>query len=64
MRGSMRGPAPCISAFNQFAAFAQDAIDNQAFAARGKLAMPALVLGAIIRSERKWPTLCVWLRPT
>jgi pimeloyl-ACP methyl ester carboxylesterase len=33
------------SAFNQFAAFAQDAIDNQAFAAKAKLAMPALAIG-------------------
>ena len=34
------------SAFNQFAAFAQDAIDNQAFAAKGKLTMPVLAIGA------------------
>ncbi len=34
------------SAFNQFAAFTQDAIDNKAFAAKGKLAMPVLALGA------------------
>jgi pimeloyl-ACP methyl ester carboxylesterase len=39
-------PGAMHSAFNQFAAFAQDAIDNQAFAARGKLAMPVLALGA------------------
>ena len=34
------------SAFNQFAAFNQDASDNRAFAAKGKLAMPVLALGA------------------
>jgi pimeloyl-ACP methyl ester carboxylesterase len=34
------------SAFNQFAAFAQDAIDNEAFAANGKLTMPVLAIGA------------------
>ena len=38
-------PGAMHSAFNQFAAFAQDAIDNQAFAARAKLAMPALAIG-------------------
>jgi pimeloyl-ACP methyl ester carboxylesterase len=38
-------PGAMHSAFNQFAAFAQDAIDNQAFAARGKLTMPALAIG-------------------
>ena len=34
------------SAFNQFAAFMQDAIDNKAFAAKGKLTMPVLAVGA------------------
>lgn len=33
------------AAFNQFAAFNQDAIDNKAFAAKGKLSMPILALG-------------------
>ena len=33
------------SAFNQFAVFTQDAIDNKAFAAKGKLSMPVLALG-------------------
>jgi pimeloyl-ACP methyl ester carboxylesterase len=33
------------SAFNQFAAFTQDAIDNKVLAAKGKLAMPVLALG-------------------
>src|SRR5712672_3274972 len=39
-------PGAMHSAFNQFAAFAQDAIDNVAFAAQGKLAMPVLAIGA------------------
>ncbi len=34
------------SAFNQFAAFTQDAVDNKAFAAKGKVSMPVLALGA------------------
>jgi pimeloyl-ACP methyl ester carboxylesterase len=34
------------SAFNQFAAFAQDAIDNKELVAKGKLAMPVLAIGA------------------
>lgn len=33
-------------AFEQFAAFGRDAIDNKAFAAKGKLAMPVLAIGA------------------
>jgi pimeloyl-ACP methyl ester carboxylesterase len=33
------------SAFNQFAAFTQDAADNKALAAQGKLTMPVLALG-------------------
>jgi pimeloyl-ACP methyl ester carboxylesterase len=39
-------PGAMHSAFNQFAAFQQDAIDNEAFAAKGKLAMPVLAIGA------------------
>src|SRR3974390_3140253 len=35
-------PGAMHSAFNQFAAFTQDAIDNKAFAAKGKLTMPIL----------------------
>jgi len=38
-------PGAMHSAFNQFAAFAQDARDNQAFAAKGQLTMPALAVG-------------------
>jgi pimeloyl-ACP methyl ester carboxylesterase len=33
------------SAFNQFAAFSQDAVDNKALPAKGKLAVPVLALG-------------------
>jgi len=39
-------PGAMHSAFNQFAAFTQDAIDNKVFAARGKLALPVLAVGA------------------
>ena len=38
-------PGAMHAAFNQFAAFTQDAIDNKAFAARGKLKMPVLAIG-------------------
>ena len=38
-------PGAMHSAFNQFAAFQQDAIDNKAFAAKGKLAFPVLGIG-------------------
>jgi len=39
-------PGAMHSAFEQFAAFSQDAVDNQAFVAEGKLAMPVLAIGA------------------
>jgi pimeloyl-ACP methyl ester carboxylesterase len=39
-------PGAMHAAFNQFAAFSQDAKDNQEFAAKGKLTMPILALGA------------------
>jgi pimeloyl-ACP methyl ester carboxylesterase len=39
-------PGAMHSAFEQFAAFHQDAIDNPALAAKGKLAMPVLAIGA------------------
>ncbi|MBV9251593.1 MAG: alpha/beta hydrolase [Acetobacteraceae bacterium] len=39
-------PGAMHSAFNQFAAFTQDAIDNKAFLAKGKLTMPVLAIGA------------------
>jgi pimeloyl-ACP methyl ester carboxylesterase len=38
-------PGAMHCAFNQFAAFTQDAADNKALAADGKLAMPILALG-------------------
>ena len=38
-------PGAMHSAFEQFAAFNQDAADNKALAAKGKLAMPVLALG-------------------
>jgi pimeloyl-ACP methyl ester carboxylesterase len=38
-------PGAMHSAFNQFAAFTQDAADNRALAAQGKLTMPVLALG-------------------
>ena len=38
-------PGNMHAAFEQFAAFTQDAADNKAFAAKGKLAMPVLALG-------------------
>jgi pimeloyl-ACP methyl ester carboxylesterase len=41
---AMPGAMHC--AFEQFAAFAQDALDNEAFLAKGKLAMPVLAIGA------------------
>jgi pimeloyl-ACP methyl ester carboxylesterase len=39
-------PGAIHAAFNQFAAFSQDAIDNKAFAAKGRLTMPVLAIGA------------------
>ena len=39
-------PGAMHAAFEQFAAFNQDAKDNQVFAAKGKLTMPILALGA------------------
>ena len=39
-------PGAMHSAFNQFAAFTQDAIDNKELAAKGKLPMPVLAIGA------------------
>ena len=38
-------PQAIHNAFAQFAAFHQDAIDNQAFLAKGKLTMPVLAIG-------------------
>jgi pimeloyl-ACP methyl ester carboxylesterase len=38
-------PGAMHAGFSQFAAFDQDAIDNKAFVAKGKLAMPVLAIG-------------------
>jgi pimeloyl-ACP methyl ester carboxylesterase len=38
-------PRAMHSAFNQFAAFSQDAIDNKVLAAKGKLTVPILAIG-------------------
>ena len=38
-------PGAMHSAFNQFAAFAQDAVDNKELAQKGKLGMPVLAVG-------------------
>jgi pimeloyl-ACP methyl ester carboxylesterase len=39
------GPGRMHAGFSQFAAFDQDAIDNRAFLARGRLQMPVLAIG-------------------
>ena len=39
-------PGAMHAAFEQFAAFSQDAVDNKALAAKGKLAMPVPAIGA------------------
>jgi pimeloyl-ACP methyl ester carboxylesterase len=39
-------PGNMHAAFNQFAAFTQDALDNKAFVAKAKLTMPILAVGA------------------
>jgi pimeloyl-ACP methyl ester carboxylesterase len=39
-------PGAMHSAFEQFAAFTQDAADNKVFVAKGKLVMPVLAIGA------------------
>jgi hypothetical protein len=38
-------PGAMHSAFNQFAAFSRDAIDNKELVAKGKLKMPVLAIG-------------------
>ncbi|MFX8653213.1 hypothetical protein ABTM19_21020, partial [Acinetobacter baumannii] len=38
-------PGAMHSGFMQFAAFDQDALDNKAFLAKGKLSMPVLAIG-------------------
>jgi len=52
---------PMHSAFNQFAAFAQDAIDNKELVAKGKLTMPCWQSSP---SARRWLMICVSWRTT
>src|SRR6202163_187915 len=52
-------PGAMHAGFNQFAAFDQDAIDNKAFLAKGKLTMPVLAVGG----EKSFgPTMAVVMR--
>jgi pimeloyl-ACP methyl ester carboxylesterase len=52
-------PGAMHAGFNQFAAFDQDASDNKAFLAKGKLAMPVLAVGG----EKSFgPTMAVVMR--
>src|SRR6266853_758311 len=52
-------PGAMHAGFNQFAAFDQDAVDNKAFVAKGKLAMPVLAMGG----EKSFgPTMAVVMR--
>ena len=52
-------PGAMRAGFTQFAAFAQDALDNQAFVAKGKLTMPVLAIGG----EKSFgPTMAVVMR--
>ena len=55
-------PGAMHSGFMQFAAFDQDAEDNQAFLAKGKLAMPVLAVGGEHLSGNPWQRSCA-LRP-
>lgn len=52
-------PGAMHAGFNQFAAFDQDAIDNKAFVARGKLTMPVLAVGG---DKSFGPTMAVVMR--
>lgn len=52
-------PGAMRAGFSQFAAFDQDAVDNKAFVARGKLTMPVLAVGG----EKSFgPTMAVVMR--
>ncbi len=52
-------PGAMHAGFNQFAAFDQDAIDNKAFVAKGKLTMPVLAVGG----EKSFgPTMAIVMR--
>jgi pimeloyl-ACP methyl ester carboxylesterase len=52
-------PGAMHAGFNQFAAFDQDAIDNKAFVASGKLNMPVLAVGG---DKSFGPTMAVVMR--
>src|ERR1700688_1711527 len=52
-------PGAMHAGFNQFAAFDQDAIDNKAFVAKGKLKMPVLAVGG---GKSFGPTMAVVMR--
>jgi pimeloyl-ACP methyl ester carboxylesterase len=52
-------PGAMHAGFNQFAAFDQNAIDNKAFVARGKLTMPVLAVGG---DKSFGPTMAVVMR--
>ena len=54
-------PGAMHAGFNQFAAFGQDAIDNKAFQAAGKLTMPVLAVGG---DKSFGPTMAVVMRFT
>ncbi len=47
-------PGRMHAGFLQFAAFDQDAIDNRASAALGRLQMPVLAIGGDHPSDRPW----------
>src|ERR1700724_3839781 len=52
-------PGAMHAGFNQFSAFDQDAVDNKAFVAKGKLTMPVLAVGG----EKSFgPTMAVVMR--
>jgi pimeloyl-ACP methyl ester carboxylesterase len=52
-------PGAMHAGFNQFAAFDQDALDNRAFVAKGKLTMPVLAAGG---QKSFGPTMAVVMR--
>ena len=52
-------PGAMHAGFNQFAAFTQDASDNKALAAKGKLTMPVLAIGG---EQSFGPTMAVVMR--
>jgi pimeloyl-ACP methyl ester carboxylesterase len=52
-------PGAMHAGFNQFAAFDQDAIDNKAFVAQGKLTMPVLAVGG---DKSFGPTMAIVMR--